>query len=127
MRRRSAWLAENREGQLTQQHKAFIASRRREMRNGIAGYAAMGGLLYLGFALDITVLSVIASFLLVPMFIIAIILFFGTWEAIFDVEGEDFDKEFTKWQERREGQLARLQPPVRALPGDAQPEVKGSG
>jgi hypothetical protein len=102
------WVAEQQVEALTTQRKAFIRSRRRQMRNGLVGYAVMGGLLYLAFVLEIAVLSLIWPFLMVPMFIIAIILFFGTWEAIFDVEGEDFDKEFAKWQDRHEEQLARV-------------------
>ena len=106
-----AWLAERGDRELDAERRAFIAERRRETRNTIAALAAGGALWWLATTFSIPLLSVIAAILTIPLIVIGVITFFQAWGAIFETEGEDFEKAFDKWLERRETRRARLAPP----------------
>ena len=113
-----AWLAEQGDRELDAERRAFITVRRREAREGLLFMAILGAVAWGATTFSIPVLSTIAGVMMIPLIVITVIVALQALSAFVETDGEDFEKAFDKWLDRREKRRARLAPPAarRRLP-----------
>jgi hypothetical protein len=84
------------------QKQAFIAERRKKVLQEGASYAVLCTVAYLAFVSGIGILPAIAIIAFFPLLFIGIYLLTQAVTAIFETSGDEVEKAFDEWLEKRE-------------------------